>query len=176
MTDRLIVTSAPASEPVTLAEAKTHLRVTHNDEDALITSLVKAATTQVEESLTWRSLVTRTYTLTATLDGAASLLLPMPPVQSVTSVKVDGVTFADWSLKGDTLVFDASVTGDVEVVFMAGYGNAAAVPYNFKAAILLLVGHWFENREAVVLATQPAKLPLAVESLTLPWRAWRPTK
>lgn len=175
MIDHLTVTSAPASDPVTPAEAKIHLRVTHNDEDALITALVKAATTQVEDALTWRSLVTRTYTLTASVAGMNLILLPMPPIQSVTSVKVDGVTLADWSLKGDTLVFGSSVSGDVEVVFVAGYGNAAAVPYNFKAAILLLVGHLYENREAVVLATQPAKLPMAVEALTLPWRAWRPT-
>lgn len=173
MIDRLTVTEAPASDPVSLSEAKTHLRVTHNDEDALITALIKAATAQVEDALAWRSLVTRTYTLAVTLEGAASLLLPMPPVQSVTSVAVDGEVFAAWTLKGDALVFDGKVSGDAEIVYVAGYGNAAAVPYNFKAAILLLVGHWFENREAVVLATQPAKLPLAVESLTLPWRAWR---
>jgi len=169
--DSLTVTVAPASDPVSLPEAKTHLRVAHNDEDALITGLVKAATTQVEESLLWRSLVTRTLKWECAAQGAKTLTLPMPPVQSVTSATVDGSPVA-YGLKSNSLVFDSPVTGDLEVIYVAGYGDAAAVPYNFKAAILLLVGHFYENREAVVLATQPAKLPLAVESLTLPWRAW----
>lgn len=53
-------TVAPAEEPVTLAEAKAHLRVSGTDEDAYIDALVKAARGRAE-SLTRRQLITATY-------------------------------------------------------------------------------------------------------------------
>ena len=34
-----------------------------------------------------------------------------------------------------------------------------------KAACLLLIGHWYENRQAVVLGTPPSEVPFAVKAL-----------
>jgi uncharacterized phiE125 gp8 family phage protein len=45
-TPRLV--TPPATLPVTLAEAKAHLRVDHNDEDSLITSLIRAVTSHMD--------------------------------------------------------------------------------------------------------------------------------
>jgi uncharacterized phiE125 gp8 family phage protein len=60
--------------------------------------------------------------------------------------------------------------GAVQVTFVAGYGNAAAVPADLKAAIKLLVGHLYENREAVTLGAMPAELPLGFASVTNRYR------
>jgi uncharacterized phiE125 gp8 family phage protein len=58
----------------------------------------------------------------------------------------------------------------VKVTFVAGYGAASAVPAALKSAILLLVGHWYTNREAVMVGESVAELPLAVSALVAPFR------
>lgn len=54
------ITSAPAGEPITLAEAKLHLRVDVTDDDALITSLISAAR-MAAETICRRAFVTQSW-------------------------------------------------------------------------------------------------------------------
>lgn len=159
--------TAPTTYPVTLAEAKAHLRVDSTDEDTLITAMITAAT-ETAEQITGRAIMTQTWELT--LDGFPSEFeLTRVPVASVTSVKyldMDGVQqtlsnalylvrtaddfgFAkvapayntEWPLAQDS--FDS-----VAVRFVAGYANAAAVPESIKAWVKLTVSAMYENREA----------------------------
>ena len=89
----------PATEPITLAEAKNHLRVEIVDDDALITALIIAAR-QYAESETGRSLITQSWRLVLdefpggcmssqakTLLPGNAILLDRVPVQSVTSIQ-----------------------------------------------------------------------------------------
>ena len=97
----LVQTVAPASEPITTAEAKAFLRVDSSDEDTLIGTLISTAR-QVVEDFTGRAIISQTWKLT--LDkwpidcegwpwwevGSATnrtILLPRSPLASVTSVK-----------------------------------------------------------------------------------------
>jgi hypothetical protein len=59
----------------------------------------------------------------------------------------------------------------VSVRYVAGYGAAAAVPAAARQAVKLLIGHYYENREAVVTGMTASELPEAVRSLlaTLKW-------
>ena len=104
---RLTETVSPAIEPLTLAEIKTFLRIDHNDDDAFVTDLILAAR-QLCESVTGRSLITRSYSLyldfwpdaplTEWWDGVRegadvvgkirALSLPKPPLLSITQIKV----------------------------------------------------------------------------------------
>lgn len=58
---------------------------------------------------------------------------------------------------------------EVQVTYTAGYGDtAAAVPATVQMAMLLLIGHWYENREATVLpssGTGVVSVPLGLEEL-----------
>ena len=52
------------------------------------------------------------------------------------------------------------------IIFVAGYGNAADVPQYIKNAMLLLIGHWYENREgAAIPSVVPKEIPFGVEAL-----------
>lgn len=52
------------------------------------------------------------------------------------------------------------------VTFVAGYGDDSTdVPQKFRSAMLLLIGHLYENREAVVTGVVPTKVPIGVEAL-----------
>lgn len=52
----------------------------------------------------------------------------------------------------------------------AGYADAAAVPQGIKQAMLLLVGSWYENREATISGATIAEVPFAVDALIAPYR------
>ncbi|HEY0282981.1 MAG TPA: head-tail connector protein, partial [Rhizomicrobium sp.] len=84
----LTLVTPPAAEPVTLAEAKAHLKVDTSADDALITSLIVAARARAE----WHSgcaFVTQSWTLWLDAWPRNGLVeIPLPPLQSVTQVRV----------------------------------------------------------------------------------------
>jgi uncharacterized phiE125 gp8 family phage protein len=173
--------AAPLEHPVTLAEARQHLRVTTTAEDALILALIYAAVEHAE-TFTSRALITQTWELSIDTFSGSAIELPKPKLQSVTSVKyidLDGATqtvpAADYQVDALTepgrikLVPTASwpsvkeQLNAVTIRFVAGYGLAAAVPFQIKAAILLLV-QYHEQRDAM------AKILEAAERLLWPYR------
>jgi len=184
---RLKLKTDATVEPLTLAELKLHLRVDHTEEDTLIESLGKAARRWVER-YTSRSLVSQTWTMS--LDGFpydGCFKLPRGPHLSVESIKYrdeDSVqqTWASTKYKVDpaggeeaarVMLADGEEWPDtdldpnsVEVEFKAGYGTtAASVPDTIKAAMKLLIGHWFENREEVITGTISTDIPMATKAL-----------
>jgi uncharacterized phiE125 gp8 family phage protein len=166
---------------------KTHLRVTTDLEDTLLSTLITAARRGVEAH-TERALVSQTWTLK--LDAFPDVIcVPMPPLSSVSSITYidtagDSQTLASSVYTTDTdsepgrifLAEDQSWPTTnarrqaVTVTFVAGYGAATAVPEDIKAAILLTVGHLYANREAVVVGTIASELPMGVRSLLSPLR------
>lgn len=163
--------TAPAAEPLSLAEAKLHLRVDHADEDTLITALIVAARGCAEHE-TGRALVTQTWELV--LDAfPEAFVLRKPPIASVTSVKyIDPATGAEQTLDlADTLLDEISEPGylvpaygkawpearatanAVRVRYVCGYGNAAAVPAAIKQWMLLAIGTMYEQRGTAVAGT-----------------------
>lgn len=190
----LVQTVAPAVEPVSLVEAKAHLRVTSTDEDTLITSLITAARIHAENE-TRRQLITSTFALR--LDGFPEsdedpILLWRPPIQSVSSVKYtdeDGVlqTWAAASYQVDIYeepgrilpAYEESypstqdILNAVVVTYLNGYGLAVAVPQDIKQAMFLLLGELFERREDAIAGAPITRVPLGVERLLAPYRVVR---
>ena len=179
----LTETVAPTVEPLSTAEAKTHLRVDHSEEDGLIDDYVEAARRQVE-LFTRRALVNTTFTLK--LDAfPVEIRTPRSPLSSVTSIThidCDGnsqtVASSVYDVDTDTepgrifLKFDQSwpdtrtINNAVTVTFVAGFGSAASsVPESLRSAVRLLAAHYYEQREPVVVGTITAKIPMSVESL-----------
>lgn len=166
-----VLVTAPATEPVSLQEAKDHLRISGTSEDTLITSLIKSARIQVENYLN-RALITQTWDVFYPC-FKNELLLPYPPVQSVTSVKyndLDGVlqTLSGsnyWSVtqsdpgsivrKYETTWPDLEYGNPLPVVVrcVVGYGDADDVPEIIKHAIKILLTDLYEHRGSVVVGT-----------------------
>lgn len=178
-------TVEPASEPVSLTEAKLHLRVEVSDDDALIAALITAAREYVEESAR-RALVTQTWRLSLSgWPGGNSIELSRPPLQSVTSIiyKDSAGASTTWAAANylvDTdsepgrvvLAYGASwpsvtlyPSNPIQITYVAGYGAASAVPQRLRQAVLLLVGHWYENRESTISGTIARDIPLGLDSL-----------
>ncbi len=162
-------TVAPTIEPVTLAEAKGHLRVDIADDDALITSLITAAREKCEH-YTQRQLLQATYLYTYLpsyyWDGV--ILLPKPPLVSVGSVKAVDSAGSTTTLTANTdyRVYTAEIPGKIQfinipsydetrfdalqVTFTAGHGTVTSqVPYGIKTAMLWLIDAWYRNREEI---------------------------
>lgn len=104
--------TAPAVEPISLDEAKLHLKVDSADDNALITALIKTAR-QLAEKETKRAFITQT--LQMLLDSAPALIeIPRPPLQSVVSIKAITATqtYVDQdSASGQPILYVASTSG-----------------------------------------------------------------
>lgn len=183
----------PAVEPVTLEEAREHLRAPSADtsQNALIQALVIAAREHCEH-YTHRRFVTQTWDWVMDAFPCWSVELPHAPLQSVTTVNYVDTAGATQLLAGSAYQVDAQTDpgrlmpaygavwpstrpdtlNAVTIRFVCGYGLAAAVPRLVKAAMLLMVGHLSEHREEVS-DFQLFALPLGVERLLSPYRVLR---
>ena len=179
----LVQSTAPVSEPVPIDDLRDHLRI-DDSEDIYVQTLARAAREWCE-MFTRRQFVDATYQLT--LDEFSDAMeLPRPPLDSVTSI-----AYIDED--GNSQILDSSIysvdTGvepglvrlaynqswpairstpnAVTITYIAGYGGPVAVPAVCKHAIKLLVGHWYENREDVVVSdrVRVIKVPTSVETL-----------
>lgn len=200
------VTTPPSGEPITSAEAKTHLRVDADDtaEDALISGLITAARQHVED-ICERAILLQSWTLRLDAFPRACLgrvppsergddrvYLPGGLVSEVTSVKYTDVDGVEQTLSAGAYV--ANLPADparifpaygtpwptalqqreaVSVVYKVGYADAASVPAALKAAMLLIVGDLYANREASV-AGQPLTDNRALARLLLPYKRIEP--
>jgi uncharacterized phiE125 gp8 family phage protein len=158
---------APAVEPLSLTDAKLHLRVDISDDDDLITALIKAARRQVE-ALTGRTLITSTFEWRIPRFENV-FYVPRPPLQSVSSIVYTDDDSTDQTLSTSiygvhTQMFEgciyleneqewptdlSDIPFPITVTYVAGYGDAASnVPEDFIHAMRLMIGDWYEHREA----------------------------
>lgn len=179
---------APA-EPLTKAEAKAQCRVDPGmtDDDATFDRLIAAAREFVERrtgqviarrARTWTGDSFRGVRLTdtpiASVDAvdyldAAGALQSLPAANFFANLKARPVYLL--AALGKVLPPVASLPGSVTVTYTAGYPSAAAVPACLKQAMLLLIGHWYENRESVVVGTISTAIQFAFDALVDDFRS-----
>lgn len=182
----LRLVTGPATEPVTTLEAKEQLTIaaTVTAHDALIGRLISAARawTEKEAQVAW---IDQTWRLTLDAFPAyGEILIPRPPLSSVTSIAYVDSDGATQTLSTDVYDVDTeSMPGivyraynqswpttrtqrnAVTITYVAGYGDEnAEIPEDARHAILMTVAHLFENREA---STEKAlkDVPMGVRSL-----------
>lgn len=169
MYQRLV--TPPAIEPITLEEAKLHLRVDGTEENSLISALITAARQKAEE-YTRRAFITQTWELA--LDSASGkVYLPRPPVQTIDEIMLDGemVAIENYIFLGENVFCPkiplyAANPGGLVIRYTSGYGyNATNVPSAIRRAILMLVAHLYEHRGDDVV-----EIPPIIKILLRPYR------
>lgn len=181
-----ILLTAPAAEPLSLADAKGFLRVETEEDDALIGALVTAARLHVEAQ-TGLALITQSWRMVLDRWPDCGRIPVWPaPLRSVTAARVYDraghaqtvdiqafvpdlatmtLAFVPWAMTLPT-----RIAAGIEIDIVAGFGDAAAdVPEPLRHAIRLLTAHWYENR-GVVAAEARATVPLTVGALLVPYR------
>lgn len=172
--------------PLDLAMVKKHLRVRHGEEDSYIEQLALAAMESAELA-TRRQLLTATWELVLDCfpgDGEP-IRLPLGNVQEVvaiayTNANGDDATWdsaaymvADdrepaeiWPVVGENWPSPRAEAGAVRVQYMCGYGATdESIPVLLRHGLLLVVGHWYMNREAVVTGTIATELPISARHI-----------
>lgn len=194
--------TAPAVEPVTLAEAKAHLRVDTSNDDAYIGTLITAAREWCEQYLD-RTLIHTQWAMRLDRfppDSLQPIDLPRPPVVTSGTATAVSVTFTSevgttatlttaqyrvqrfetpgrvTTVYGGTWPASREDNDAVVVQWWAGYGSSgASVPAAIRHAMLMLVAHWYENRSTVLVGSISKQLEFAVESLlsSQKWGSYR---
>ncbi|MCB1420189.1 MAG: head-tail connector protein [Notoacmeibacter sp.] len=186
----LFLTAGPQAEPVSVADLKAHLRISHDGEDGLLETYVRAARELVEQDA-GLCLITQAWRLAA--DGLPSEGLvplkrhPVISVDSVTCYGRDGSAVVldpqSWKLdrKGRPALLDlrkattaTDASNGLEVDFTAGFGSVPDnVPAGLRRAVLLLSAHFWEFRSAYGPGDQPVSWPAEVARLIAPFRRER---
>jgi uncharacterized phiE125 gp8 family phage protein len=182
--------TAPSTTPITLAEAKAHLRVDHTDEDTLIQTLLDAAVSHFDgyTGILGRCMISQVWELYYDAFPSGDMQVPLGNIISIdtveyvdpateiyttwadTNYEVDEKSVEGWIVPIDTWPTAMETTNAVRVTFTAGFGSAAAsVPAAIRAALLLMIGHLYKNREAITDAAM-AELPMGVRALIDPFR------
>lgn len=184
-----ILVTPPVAEPVTLAEAKAHLRISHGDEDQLITALICSAR-RVAEARTGLCFMRQVWTYFRDCwpeDGV--IALPLSPVLSVEELAVFGEDDEKAVIEPSHYLVDSAsrparvmlrgsriwqrpgrAVNGIAVTIEAGFGAVGeSVPQPLRQAMLMLVAHWYENRGT----DAPPPLPVSIDALLGPYRAVR---
>lgn len=174
-------------EPVTLTEVKAHLRLniedTYEDNDILLPLITTA--TQYCEQYTGISIALKSLKVYMPCFPQSSFCLPHGPVTQVTNVQYKDVhSTTNTLLENEDFITDTSSTkrgvllplkpwpnfvpyplNAIEISYVAGY-TTQTIPKTIRQAILLLIGHWYENREAVITgAVASVKVSTTVDAL-----------
>jgi len=160
-----LVTAADFN-PIELGETKERLRITNDEEDAMLLSMIRSATLYAENIINWR-LCTQTWNkLMDTWPYGGVIKLPFPPVQSVTHIKYYDDSNVQQTISAATYEVDIYSKpaiirpvnlnywpshyyklNAIEIQYVCGFASADLIPQDIKDAIYLRVADLYENRQ-----------------------------
>lgn len=184
----LHIKTAPTDEPVSLADANLQMRIDGSDENTLVEAYITAAREYCEgfQNLAY---ITQTWQLWLDAFPAEDFVnIPLPPLQSIVSIKYYDINDVEYTMSSSLyIVDDKSEPGRVNLAygqswpsttlrpingvcieFNAGFGDDPEdVPQSIRQVILLLVAHWFENREPILTGKAEVikELPFTITAL-----------
>lgn len=179
------ILQTPKNELLRLEDVKIHLRTITGDtseDDAVIAPLIMAAREYCENvtglALAQKNVVAYPEAL------EAQMRLPVAPATAVTAIYTYDAAGAcaqvdaqSYQLMGDDTLYISKIpqftpreARPVEIVYQAGYET---LPTLIRQAELLLIGHWYVNREAVITgSTTAVEVPLAARTILNQYKRW----
>lgn len=181
--------TGPALEPVSLLDAKAHLRVDHDDDDSLLTAAIVSARVHVETA-TRRVLIEQAWRIHLDRWPRKRILrVPVAPLIAVDAIRVRDADGGATVVAADEYEVDAAavpgrlvlaaaapapvgpVVNGIEIDVTAGYGATTLdVPSPLRHAVMMLVAHWYEHRGAVGHDPAGETPPLGYAALIAPYR------
>lgn len=185
------VIARPPEPPITLKEAKDVLAIYHEDDDELIESLIRAATAEVEGPFGALGIALMQQTWRLTLDAfpCAEIRLPGWPIMSITAIRYFDDLGAQQTLATTEyrLVLAprpvrlvpttrwpetaSDYPGAVEIDYVLGQSDPTDIPADLRLALLHIVAHRFEHREAVG-DDDMVPMPLSAQAMLGRFRGW----
>lgn len=162
----------PIGEVLSLALAKKHCRVRHDDDDELIAHYIDAAVEWVKDACQTVLLVTE-FTATSDSFDLSFKGYPNPDISSISYVDKLGASgeIIDFDIvKGELHVEDQPEVSSVSVVFTAGLG-AGNIPSKLAQAALLLTASFYLQR-ADLTADMTAQIPMGVRAMVAHHRSF----
>lgn len=168
----LVLVTAPTVEPITLPQAKAHLRVDGDSDDLYIGDLIQDAREKVE---TDGNLALMPQVWDQVLDTFPYYSTPIEllkwPIQNIVSLKYTdaGGNVLTWAPSNYTVnlatlpprvapayaqywpILALAQLGAVQIRLSCGFASSALVPGRLKRAMYFLLGHWYENRSSTDL-------------------------
>ena len=185
---RLKLTTAPAIEPVTLDEARNHLKIDSSEDNSLISALITTAR-QLAEKETKRAFITQTWEMY--LDEVGNEIeIPKPPLQDVTSIKAIAADGTETVVDVTTYYVDKAENSPGRVKLKSGYSwpthrgfasfiirlvcgygdTATDVPEPLRQGILQLIAYLYENRGAEKVTTLYPPIPESIKAMFWPYK------
>lgn len=193
---KLIPITGTVTEPITLQEARLHLRLdadgspaSHSD-DSIVSMLISVARQAAEQYL-GKTIAMQSFELALDVFPEGPVSLETWPVVSITSIEYQDPNGVVQTLTPDKYVFDyfskpaqivvkeiwpptKNETNAIKITFVAGHTdgqspNVYPLPIPVKQAMLLTIGHLYENREAVSM-NEKYEMPMGTTALLTPYR------
>jgi len=174
--------TAPVGDVLPLdGDLKAHTRVDDPTDGALIANYQRAAVALLDgyTGTLGRCILAQAWAFPVPLAGC-EMCLPFPDCRGMEIQSYDGAAFTPIAgaaiLPGFDRVTLSGLPSDRSNVYLtltAGWPSPAGVPHNLKQAIRLLVGHWYENREAATAGGVSAEIQFGVDTLISPFRSVR---
>ena len=172
--------------PVTLAEAKLHLKLdSDTTDDSLVTNLIYVAQEIVEDYCRIRLLTTVEELYLDRFPNSYDIWLNKWPISAITYLKYIDANGTTQTLSSSAYVADTNskpgkislnymqywpiaqiVDNSVWIRYSVGFGTStSSIPYVFKQSILMIVGHMYQNREEIVTNTHIEHIPWGAKYL-----------
>lgn len=138
---------------LSLKEVKEYLKITHDDEDGLITHLIQAVIA-ICESHTSRALLYQTWQASYRQFARSSLTLPIKPVQKINHIylidrngkehRFEEIHYKLWPLENEIYFSSFPLSYLLRIEFVAGFGATSDhIPKNLKAIMFAHVAHLY---------------------------------